>query len=190
MEPDIDVLTKDGLMAQGFTGFQTIRNLQRNGLPRSEELNRHGIYAVVSSPSYSPEFIGPDGARRNRNVITPWSFEKLSQKWVPGVQVLYFGMAGTRERRGTLRRRIGDLTRHCMGKTTKQGPHKGGELLWQLSGYEDFELGYLPTEEPESEERRLINIFLEKTGKLPFANRIPRSLVLSPASQQQNKAPQ
>jgi hypothetical protein len=188
MEPDIDVLTKEGLTAQGFTGFQTIREIQRNGLPRSVELNQHGIYAVVSSRGYSPEFIGPDRARRNCNVIRPWSFEKLGEKWVPEVEVLYFGMAGTRVHRGTLRKRIGDLTRHCMGKTTKQGPHRGGELLWQLEGYTDFELGYLPTEEPESEERRLINIFLEKTGKPPFGNRIPRSLV-QPPTQRRDKAP-
>jgi len=174
MEHDSDVLTKSDLTAQGFRGFTTIRELQRN-ITRSEELNQCGVYAVVCSPTYTPSFIGTDKARRNHNVIRPWSLEKLEEKWVFGVEVLYLGKAGTDINRRTLRKRLSELIRHSQGKTTKQGPHRGGELLWQLKGYESFEVGYLPTDQPEKQESRLLGLFLSKTGRLPFANRIPRT---------------
>jgi len=173
LESESDVLTKSGLTAQGFRGFTTIRELQRN-IPRSEELSQRGVYAVVCSPTYVPSFINYDKARRNHNVIKPWSLEKLQEKWVFGVEVLYIGKAGTDTKQRTLRRRISDIVRHSQGKTTKKGPHRGGELLWQLIGYQDFEVGYLPTDQPEKEENRIIGFFLSKTDKLPFANRKPR----------------
>lgn len=178
MEHDLDVLKKAWLVTQGFMGFTTIRELQR-GIPRSKELNQRGVYAVVCSPNYVPSFIEPDKARRNNNVIRPWSLEKLQKKWVSGVEVLYIGKAGTDMSQRTLRKRINDLIRHSQGKTSKQGPHRGGELLWQLRGYQNLEVGYLPTDQPEKEENRLIELFLSKTGKIPFANRIPRSLLHS-----------
>ena len=172
MSHNYSSLTKSDLIAQGFSGFTTICELQRN-IPRSEELSQRGVYAVVCSPTYRPSFIGPDKVRRNRNVIMPWSMEKLKKKWVPGVEVLYLGKAGSGAKKHTLRKRLTELIRHSMGKTTKHGPHKGGELLWQLRGYNDFEVGFLSTDQPEKEEGRLIGLFLSNTGKMPFANRIP-----------------
>jgi len=66
----------------------------------------------------------------------PWSLEKLKKKWVPGVEVLYVGKAsGSGAEKHTLRKRLTELIRHSMGKTTEHGPYKGGELLWQLRGY-------------------------------------------------------
>jgi len=173
-------LTKRDLMAQGFIGFTTISELQRN-IPRSEELSQRGVYAVVCSSTYKPSFIGPDEVRRNRSVIMPWSLERLKKKWVPGVEVLYLGKAsGSGAEKHTLRKRLTELVRHSMGKITTHGPHKGGELLWQLRGYNDFEVGFLPTDQPEKEEERLIGLFLSNTGKLPFANRIPLPRYIEP----------
>ena len=168
------IATKLDLLAQGFVGFKTVREL-RKSIIRSEELNQRGVYAVICQPNYKPTFIDPEKTRQNHNVITPWSLEKLQKKWVSGVEVLYIGIAGTDIKQCSLRRRITDLIRHSQGKTTKQGPHRGGELLWQLKGSENFEVGYLPTKTAKKEETRLINLFYLKTGKLPFANRIPKS---------------
>lgn len=173
MEDTSCAVTKSDLEALGFTGFTTILELRKN-LPKSGELSQRGIYAVVCSPTYKPIFINPDKARENCNVIIPWSLEKLKKKWVPGVEVLYFGKAGTDKNQQSLRKRITKLIRHSQGKTTKQGPHKGGELLWQLKGCKGFEVGLYPTDKPDQEEDRLINLFFKKTGKIPFANRIPR----------------
>lgn len=174
MDYDSSAVTKIDLLAQGFRGFQKVRELRKN-IPRSEELNQRGVYAVICLPNYIPVFIDPDKTRKNHNVIIPWSLEKLQKKWVFGVEALYFGVAGTDVKKCTLRKRITELIRHSQGKTTRQGPHRGGELLWQLKGYENFEVGYLPTNLAKKEENRLISLFLLKTGKLPFANRLPRS---------------
>jgi len=164
-----NALTKSDLITQGFNGFTTIRELQSGPLARSEELNRRGVYAVVCLLTYTPSFIDPALARRNHNVISPWSLEKLKKKWVFGVEVLYFGRAGANIKKHTLRNRLNEFIRHSQGKTKN---HREGEILWQLRGYENFEIGYLPTDNPEQEESRLLDLFSSKTGKLPFANRI------------------
>jgi hypothetical protein len=53
------------------------------------------------------------------------------------------------------------------------GPHKGGERLWQCSGWENFVSAWLPTgpyPEPHDWEVAIGERFLELTGALPFAN--------------------
>ena len=164
-----DALTKSDLITQGFTGFTTVGELQSGPLPRLEELSQRGVYAVVCSPTYTPSFIEVESARRNCNVISPWSLERLKRKWVSGVEVLYFGKAGTDTEKGTLRKRLNEFIRHSQGKTKN---HRDGEILWQLRGYKNFEIGYLPTDNPEQEESRLIDLFESKTGQLPFANKV------------------
>jgi hypothetical protein len=131
---------------------------------------------VVCPRDYRPDFIDLDKVRRIRNVIKPWSENKLLNKWVPETEILYLDRAGDDTKKCSLRRRITDLVRHSQGKTTDQGPHRGGELLWQLKGYENFELGYLPTDTPEEFEKSLLVWFYSRTGRVPYANRIPRTL--------------
>ena len=63
---------------------------------------------------------------------------------------------------------------HGNGKTTDRGPHKGGEILWQLKGYEKFKVWVLPTTGPpvpRINEENLLKRFYDLIGKLPFANR-------------------
>lgn len=67
-----------------------------------------------------------------------------------------------------------ELTRCASGRTSRNGPHKGGEILWQLEGFEEFEVGYLPTGGPPARrglEKALLRAFREAAGNLPFANR-------------------
>ncbi len=85
------------------------------------------------------------------------------------VEVLYFGLAG-KKNHVSLRKRIQQLIRHSV----IAGPHHGGEILWQLRGYKNFEVYYYPTgnpPEPRRIEEKLISDFESYTGKLPFANR-------------------
>ncbi|MCJ7423384.1 hypothetical protein MUP01_03840 [Candidatus Bathyarchaeota archaeon] len=84
------------------------------------------------------------------------------------VEVLYFGKTGTSRKSRTLRERITELVRHSQGKTRN---HRGGEILWQLRGYEHFEVGYKSNDNPIKEESMLIHEFIKRTGKQPFANR-------------------
>ncbi len=176
MQPNSDSLTKSSLEDVGFIGFTTVRELQATTL-RRPELSKRGLYVVVCPRGYKPDFIDLEKARRTRNVIKPWSRDKLLKKWVPETEILYLDRAGDDKKQRSLRRCITDLVRHSQGKTTDQGPHIGGELLWQLKGYENFELGYLPTDTPKELERSLLAWFYSKTGRVPYANRIPRTLV-------------
>lgn len=98
---------------------------------------------------------------------------RLEGKWAPDAEVVYIGCAVTRSPR-TLRIRIRDLVRHGAGKTTDRRPHRGGEIVWQLDGYEDFVIAWAPTDgppEPRSLEAGLIAALETARGQLPFANR-------------------
>lgn len=165
------VLTKDGLKALGFKGFLRVRDLQSEKYLHDhlqlEDLNQRGIYAVVCSETYQPSFIGKEEALRNGNVENPYPEEKLKERWVQKVEVLYFAITGTSSKSRTLKERIAELIRHSQGKKKN---HRGGEILWQLRGYEDFEVGYKSNDNPIKEESMLIHEFIKKTGKQPFAN--------------------
>ncbi len=94
-------------------------------------------------------------------------------KWVKEVDIVYYGLAGKNSER-SLRSRLNDLLNHGNGKVTDRGPHKGGEILWQLLDYEDFSLWILPTDGPpmpRDMEHEILTEFHRLTGKLPFANR-------------------
>jgi hypothetical protein len=89
------------------------------------------------------------------------------------VDIVYYGLAGFKSPR-SLKKRLSDLINHGLGKTRDNGPHKGGEIMWQLQGYEGFSVWIKPTgypPEPRKCEHGLLVKFRENTGKLPFANR-------------------
>lgn len=136
-------------------------------------LSQCGIYVITFPQGYVPEFIDKDEAKAVGNVIRPWSIDRLQDKWVPDTIVGYIGLAGRRQPR-TLSERLGDLRRHASGKTTGNGPHKGGEIIWQLKGHMEFNIWVCPTgmpPTPRETEERLLQKFHSRHGKLPFANR-------------------
>ena len=106
-------------------------------------------------------------------MINPWEVERLEAKWVDDVEIVYYGLAGRKKPR-SLKERLRDLLNHGNGKLTANGPHRGGEILWQLNGYKEFSLWVLPTDNPpvpRNLEKTIIERFQSITGKLPFANR-------------------
>lgn len=167
------VATKVGLLISGFRGFMTLHALLKRGVPPDPALRNCGVYAVVTPPGYEPAFVPPEVARERGNVLRPWPVERLRDKWVARAETVYIGIAGVRTPRA-LAERLTELARHASGRTGRNGPHKGGEILWQLESFEAFEVGYLPTGGPPAPrklERALLRAFREATGKLPFANR-------------------
>jgi len=153
-------------------GFQLLGELSammQNGLPKHSWLDQPGVYLVTAAQT-TPAFILPSDTK---NVIRPWPVEKLASKWVNGTEVLYIGLAGSRSPR-SLRQRLRELLRHAKGKISTNGPHKGGEILWQVVGWERFFLWAKPTDpppEPRTEELRLMHEFEALHGRLPFGNR-------------------
>jgi len=171
--PDDDVTTVDFLKRNEFIKIGKLGSLLNNGLPEKDELKSRGIYAISIPYNYKYAFYSIDETIMKNNVIKPWSIERLKGKWVDGVDIVYYGLAGSKTFR-PLSKRLNDLLRHGNGKTTKRGPHKGGEILWQLKNYENFHIWILPVHggfSPRDMETTLLIKFKRKMGKLPFANR-------------------
>ncbi len=168
-----DPSNKDFLTKNKFEKLGTLSQLLKNGLPNNEKLNLCGIYAISIPSDYLPEYYSPEEIKIRGNVINPWTIEKLKNKWVSGSDLVYYGLAGKISFR-SLNDRLNDLLRHGNGKISSSGPHKGGEILWQLKNYGTFEVWILPTNEPpepRNYEKLILRTFHENTNKLPFANR-------------------
>jgi len=165
--------TIKALKRLNFGEIGLLGKLMNSETPSESILSCCGVYAATCPIGYKPKFINQDEASKHGNVIKPWSDEQLKDKWVRDVEVVYIGVAGVSTPR-SLRKRIRDLLRHGNGFAKKNGPHRGGEILWQLRGYKKFSLWILPTTcppAPRNTEDRLINAFEDATGFLPFANR-------------------
>ncbi len=169
----LDTTNVKSLLANGFSIAGKLGDLLAGGLPDNLDLASSGVYAISAPADYMPEYISPKAALKARNVINPWEVARLATKWVEGVEVVYYGLAG-RDTPRSLGARLGDFLEHGRGNTTDRGPHKGGEILWQLKGFEAFTLWVHSTSGPpmpRQYEEKLIQRFVDKTGKLPFANR-------------------
>ncbi len=92
--------------------------------------------------------------------------ERLQQEWVAGAQTLYIGSAKD------LQDRIGLLIEFSDAGPDKSVFHRGGRLLWQVEGSDDFEVAWKPTRSDEFRplERKLVDEFAEIWGRMPFAN--------------------
>ena len=167
---EVNPATKKGLQAMGFRLVGTIRQLQEeDAISAQGGLQSPGVYALACPDGYKHSFLELQETCKRNNVINLWCIQRLEAKWVDGVEVVYFGQAGRQ-----LKERLGELKKHSLGHTSDRGPHKGGEIVWQLKHYETLEVLYLPTETPtqaKETEADLISEFCKLTGKLPFANK-------------------
>ena len=168
-----NVATTEFLLKNNFDKLGLLSYLLRNGLPNNKNLNLCGIYAISVPNGYLPEYFTPEESSKRGNVINPWTIERMENKWVEGSRIIYYGLAGDRSIR-SLKERLQDLLNHGNGKISSSGPHKGGEILWQLKKYETFEIWIYPTNgppDPRIHEELILRIFLEELNQLPFANR-------------------
>jgi hypothetical protein len=61
------------------------------------------------------------------------------------------------------------LIRHAQGQAVT---HTGGEIVWQLRGFQHLLICWRPCHEPRESESSLLQAFRRsQEGKLPFANR-------------------
>jgi hypothetical protein len=156
-----------------FWDLGRVGDLIKRGLPSDIRLNHCGVYKITVPPRYVPRFIHPDKARAAKNVIEPWAVERLMSKWVLNTDIVYIGLAGSRTPR-SLRKRLDDLLKHASGRTTDRGPHRGGEIVWQLHDYHEFHLWAAQTSDPpipREIEETLLRQFRDAHRTLPFANR-------------------
>lgn len=149
--------------AAGFTGFRSVGKCIECGLPSGNPPSTSGVYILCTPEDFEPDFIPPDEARAAGNVHFPWKSERLAAKWVESAEVLYIGKSTE------LRRRLRQLIRHAQGRTVT---HTGGEIVWQLRGFQNLLICWRPCHEPREYESSLLQAFRRsQKGKLPFANR-------------------
>ena len=161
------------LSAHPFREVSTVGDLIDRGLPPDAWLSSCGVYAVIVPADYQIRVLDFPIVAEAQNVVVPLSADRLRAKWVPGTRVVYIGIAGNTNPR-TLRQQLKDMINHAAGDTTDRGPHRKGEALWQLEGYENFMVMAATTAEPPAPrelEESLLERFQKRHGTLPFGNR-------------------
>jgi hypothetical protein len=156
----------ESLKNSGFEGFEKIGTLTNNHslIPKEK-----GVYLVLNPHYATPQFVktGTGGHFKGKNPNVP--IEELQRNWVENALVVYIGKAGGEGSRATLHTRLRQYLQ--FGKGNNIG-HWGGRLIWQLAYADDLIICWkkLPYDDPRSEEKRLLQSFIETFHKRPLAN--------------------
>lgn len=148
------------LKKQGFVGFKTMRELfiDASLIPKIK-----GVYLILNPNFQKAEFleIGTGGHFKGKNPNV--SIEKLRFNWVDNSLVVYVGQSKE------LNKRLKQY--FAFGQGLKVG-HWGGRFIWQLKKSADLIVCWkpLPDDDPIVVENHLIELFVAKYGKRPFAN--------------------
>jgi len=156
----------DELKNNGFIGFKKISELffDTSCIPTIK-----GIYIVLYQTKKPGDFLveGTGGyfKRKNPNI----SIDLLKSNWVDKTIVVYIGKAGNDSSKATLKSRLSQYLGFGQGKSIG---HYGGRLIWQLKNANDLVICWKPLviEDPRKLENNLIQLFVSKYGKRPFAN--------------------
>lgn len=155
MTKEIENYRKDG-----FNGFVPVSKLRSTAslLPDSG-----GVYIVVRDSDNSPEFLatGTGGFFKGKNPNV--GLEELESNYVAGSKVVYIGKATS------LKKRVGQLLRFGAGSAIG---HWGGRYLWQLADSDNLLIAWKTTSttDPRADEIKMLEEFVSRHGKLPFAN--------------------
>jgi len=165
---DINFKNLNSLRIYGFSGFASISYLQESECIDVPIIR--GVYLVLYIPNTKPIFLEESvGGHFNGNNPTV-SIERLNNKWINNVKVIYIGKAGGENNQATLRSRIGCYMR--FGQGTPVG-HWGGRFIWQIANSNSLKICWKPTpnENPREIESELILEFKRQNNdRLPFAN--------------------
>lgn len=156
------------LSAAGFEGFLSIGTMQNatgvGGVPDSP-----GVYVILREAGDPPEFLSqnPGGHFKGKDPTVPVA--TLREKWVDGASVLYVGRSGGDGVEGSLFTRLTDLLDFGLGRPVG---HWGGRYLWQLADVQKAVICWRECrdEEPGALKDWLIDEFVQRHGKRPFAN--------------------
>jgi hypothetical protein len=149
----------------GFTGFKKMSELfsKNSSIPQIK-----GVYLVLN-PDRKSEFltVGTGGYFKGKNPNL--SIAELKSNWVENTIIVYIGKAGKDGSSATLQSRLKQYFSFGQGENIG---HYGGRLIWQLKNSKDLVVCWkaLPTEDPRTIEANLIQQFVIKYSKRPFAN--------------------
>lgn len=144
----------------GFIGFKTIRELtdDSSSLPHCG-----GVYLFLFPEISKVSFltIGTGGFFKGKDPNV--HVRILEESWVPNSRVVYIGKATS------LRKRLHQY--FCFGQGKNIG-HYGGRYIWQLKNSDSLIVCWKPLtgEDPRLVESNLIQEFVFRFGKRPFAN--------------------
>jgi hypothetical protein len=157
--------THEALQDYGFGGFVPFESLATCDVPKGP-----GVYCVIRPSPGAPKFVAASPAGHFKGKDPTVSRSELQDLWVQGAAVVYIGKAnhGVTKRRG-LRKRLQEFGDFGAGHPAA---HSGGQRIWQLSDSAELLVGWkqLPDEDVVSTERRLLDAFSRRHGRLPFAN--------------------
>ena len=124
---------------------------------------------MVRESLAAPEFLARSVAPLYRGEDPSQPIEALSERWVPGAQVLDIGRARGPGVRSLLRQRVKRYLRFGHGRVVG---HWGGRFVWQLRDHAALRVCWKTTsaEDAGPTEARLQARFHEHHGALPFAN--------------------
>ncbi|TVX96226.1 hypothetical protein [Cohnella terricola] len=162
-------MNRDLLSARGFEGFIPIHSIINT--PCKQIPNSRGIYVIYKDTFDKIKFLKESKAGWFKNQDPTVDIEALSNKWVDGSYVLYFGKAGSLNESSSsnLRSRIKQYLDFGAGKPIG---HRGGRYIWQIEGFENLLVAWLVNEElePRQLEIEYIKEFTSHYGAKPFAN--------------------
>lgn len=129
-----------------------------------------GVYAIVRESMARPIFTEEDHSKPRATIRTA---VEAAERWVPDVQLLYFGKGplrnSTSHKRDGLAQRIYEFQQHGYAGGAN---HYGGKLIWQISSADQLLVAWktLPDRTSDSVESGLILGFNETLGMQPYAN--------------------
>lgn len=156
----------EDLKKAGFIGFKKIEELIEDSslIPRQK-----GVYLILFIGTKKPEFlnVGTGGYFKGKNPNI--SIDELNANWVNKSPVVYIGKAGKANSSVSLYSRLKQYLRFGQGFNVG---HYGGRLIWQIRNSNDLIVCWkgLPSDDPRSIEKELIQMFISLYGKRPFAN--------------------
>jgi len=154
------------LRNEGFSGFKTVSKLFSDS---SMIPDLKGVYLVLYLNKEPVQFvsIGTGGHFKGQNPNVPVSY--LNEKWINSTIVVYIGKAGKEGGSATLKTRLKQYLRFGQGKNIG---HWGGRLIWQIEKHEELVICWKSSinEDPRSYESGLIQQFVHRYNKRPFAN--------------------
>lgn len=154
--------SKPDLEKHGFTGFRSVASLKATGCECAAA--RPGVYLVFRESDAPPEFLhdSTGGTHKGRSPTVDMS--ELESEWIDAARVLYIGKT-----HDPLRKRVSEYVKCAAGR---QHGHWGGRLVWQLADCDDLLIAWKPldSEDPLEVEQALLQEFIKRYNRLPFAN--------------------
>jgi hypothetical protein len=146
-----DMMTFEQLYVNGYTGVPL----------------ECGVYVVRIPDNFNVEILETTTAiteYRGRNLL--YNATMLRDKYAISIDknILYYGKAN---RNGGLRARVKEFVRYGYGETSN---HRGGRAIWQIRNNKQLLIEFIPCENAEAEEQRLLNEYRSYNNTFPLAN--------------------